>query len=290
MSILVIGSSGFVGRNLCLALKEAGNSVIRVVSDKKQADQKNNIFSVADILETASSIISDIDVVINLASKRSTSYLQISDAEVRFATYTSVKKIITKVSSPGTLVINTSTYIQNHLGIPGKTVDTYSTAKQELSSFLQEFSHDRGVSILDLFLFTLYGEGDNPNHLVPILMSAAKKQTKINLSPGNQLIGLTHISDIVQNYLSCLKIEASLGYKQYYLWDTELITVKTLVKIIEEVSEVEIPTVWGSRSYSGHEMLTKWPNFMERLPNFKIDVELRSGLLQLWNNTSHKNT
>ena len=290
MSILVIGSNGFVGRNLCFALKSAGFSVIRVVSDKKQSDPKNNIFSVGDVLETATTIKSDIDVVINLASKRSTSYAQISDEEVRFATYSSVKEIISKVSRPGTLVMNTSTYIQNHLGIPGKTVDTYSAAKQELSTFLQEFSHDRDVSVLDLFLFTLYGEGDNPNHLVPILMSAAKKQTKINLSPGNQLIGLTHISDVVQNYLSCLKIEASLGYKQYYLWDTELITVKTLVKIIEEVSEVEIPTVWGSRSYSGHEMLTKWPNFMERLPNFKIDVELRSGLLQLWNNTSHKNT
>jgi hypothetical protein len=76
----------------------------------------------------------EFDVIINVAMKRSSRTLYISDEVLSDLNFSIPLEIIRRTSSESTLVINTSTYIQNFEGAKGKTVETYGACKQLLKN------------------------------------------------------------------------------------------------------------------------------------------------------------
>ena len=192
------------------------------------------------------------------------------------------KDFIIRASGPGTLVVNASTYIQNFNGGDGYTVDSYGAAKQELTRFLMEESEVRGIKALDLYLFTIYGIGDRSSHLVPSLISAAKKGESISLSPGHQLMNLIHVSDVVRNFTNALSTTGEFSYRRHFVWGEEYFTVRSLVKSIEFIAQVSIDCLWGERPYAGHEMFEPWTIPMTQIPSFNVQVSLDQGLRELW--------
>jgi nucleoside-diphosphate-sugar epimerase len=180
------------------------------------------------------------------------------------------------------LILNTSTYIQNFMGIEGHTVDTYGAAKQMLTQFLMEKSKVYGFRSLDLFLLTIYGIGDRPNHLVPSLISAARAKEGISLSEGNQLMNLMHINDIVNNFTNAIHTTNEFSYRRHFVWQEDYITVRALVGYIESVAKIKIDCLWGKRPYAGHEMFEPWNIPMTQIPQFESRVNLHQGLSELW--------
>jgi nucleoside-diphosphate-sugar epimerase len=145
-----------------------------------------------------------------------------------------------------------------------------------------EESEIRGFKTLDLFLFTIYGPGDRPNHLVPSLLSAAKSGDEIRLSPGHQLINLIHVNDVVRNFIKVLSIQENFSYRRHFVWQEEYFSVRSLVSSMESVIGSRINCLWGERPYAGHEMFEPWSIPMSQLPSFDSQISLNMGLKQLW--------
>ena len=175
-----------------------------------------------------------------------------------------------------------STYIQNYAGESGRTVDSYGAAKEKLSEFLESHSKVKEFKVRDLYFFTLYGIGDRPNHLVPLLLNAARSGDKIELSPGHQLMNLLYVEDAVQNILNCISLESEPRYSKNYVWAESYFTVKQLVSIIESTIGKKINCDWGSREYAGHEMMSPWPIPMQQLTNFAAPTALADGISKIW--------
>ena len=284
MRIGILGASGFLGGALSKFLAHGGHDVVGFVFKPSLALQEGiSYLSVADLISRNAPEELNFDAIINVAARRSTRTTPLSDEEVRRYTYEIPRDVIESTASVKTLVINASTYIQNFEGESGRTVDSYGAAKEELTSFLQSNSELKSFRTLDLFLFTIFGPGDRPAHLVPSLLQAAKTGGARSLSPGHQLMNLIYVDDVVRNISNALTFTSSDRYKKHYLWSDDYFSVRELVATIEKTIQLPINCEWGGRDYAGHEMHKVWPIPMSQLPNFEERISLVEGIRTLWN-------
>jgi nucleoside-diphosphate-sugar epimerase len=283
MKIAVLGALGFLGRNLSRSLGLQGHEVTGFALHTPVVQPTGFLcLPISSLGDKKSSDSDRFDVVINLAARRSTKSNPLTDSMVREFTFDIPREFILRASGSGTLILNASTYIQNFRGQDGQTVDSYGAAKQQLSQFLAEESEALGFRTLDLYLFTIYGPGDRQSHLVPSLISAAKKSEGISLSFGHQLMNLIYVDDVVRNFSIALSTVDKFSYRRHFMWTEEYISVRNLVKSIESVGKTKIDCLWGERPYAGHEMFEPWRIPMTQIPNFQTRVSLAQGLKELW--------
>jgi nucleoside-diphosphate-sugar epimerase len=283
MKIAIIGALGFVGKHLAQTFAEQGHEVVGVGTHNQSIlDRRYVCHDASTFYADSKKHKNTFDVVVNLAARRSSKLVPLSNETVFEYTFEIPKALIMFAAKQNALVLNVSTYIQNFMGINGETVDSYGAAKQEMSRFLSEYSRLHPINTVDLYLFTIYGQGDRPSHLVPSLVSAAVTGDPIKLSEGFQLINLLNIEDLTMNISSILNWSNFDNYRRFYMWDDNYLTVRDLVKTLERITQKKILCEWGARDYAGHEMFDPWPIPMERFPQFKIDVTLESGLTKLW--------
>jgi len=287
MKFAILGARGFVGRNLGQILVSQGHEVTGyVLNPEHGAGVGFQCKSVYELLNSRIGIEPAYDVTINLAARRATRVQPFTESEVNNFTFEIPKEFILRTASPETLVLNSSTYIQNFGGATGHTVDSYGASKEKLSRFLEEESSRYKFRSKDLFFFTLYGAGDRPNHLIPLLLNAAITGKQISLSPGNQLMNLLYIDDAIQNILKCINQVGFAGYQKNYVWSGEYFSVRELVERIKSSIGREIDCSWGEREYVGHEMMEPWAIPMEQLPGFSAPTLLEDGINRIWKSFS----
>lgn len=283
MRIAILGARGFLGQNLARLLITQGHDVVGyVLNPSLEMDMAFECQSVSELLSRPITGKSTYDVTINLAARRSTRNQKFTNDEVNEFTFEIPKEFIMRTASSQTIVLNASTYIQNFAGEVGRTVDSYGAAKEKLSQFLEHQSNVSGFRTRDLFFFTLYGIGDRPSHLVPLLLDAAKTGIPIALSPGEQLMNLLYVDDAAQNIFNCISLTSGLPYIKNHVWAENYLPVKQLVSIIESTIGEKINCDWGAREYVGHEMMSPWPIPMQKLTNFVAPTALTKGILTIW--------
>jgi nucleoside-diphosphate-sugar epimerase len=283
MRIAILGARGFLGRNLGKFLLAKNHNVVGyVLHDNPENKSDFECRSIVDLLENEAPLESPFDVVINLAARRSTRVQPFTENQVNWFTFEIPKKFVLKTSGPQTLVLNSSTYIQNYGGQTGYSVDSYGAAKEKLSRFLETHSNLDEFKTKDLFFFTLYGDGDRASHLLPSLLNAAMTRNQILLSPGNQLMNLLYIDDAVQNIYSAMIHQINECYQKNYVWRDEYFSVRELVEKIQLVTGREINCSWGGRDYVGHEMMEPWDIPMGQLPDFADPTSLEEGISRIW--------
>lgn len=278
MKVLVIGGSGFLGQKLINRLSGQEIDLYAAVRSTLTVNSQGcNYISVDEL--TSGSLLGSLyfDVVINVAMKRSSRSFPISDDVLRQLNYEIPIEIVRNYSNENTLVINTSTYIQNYNGIKGKTVEGYGANKELLSRALNEDADSGKYRALDFYLFTLYGPDDHETHLVPLLLSAISDQTSVSLSEGNQLMNLLYVDDALASIIGAINIH-TVGYSAYHLWEPEYFSVRDLVLSIEQFIGAHLNVNWGVVPYRGHEMFKPWDVPIKKYPNFFASTSLADGI------------
>ena len=278
MKILVLGGSGFLGKKLIDNLSQQPIELFAAVRNIPSISNQNCTYVLVDDLGKDSSVVPLVfDVIINVAMKRSSRHLPVSDEVIRELNYEIPLRIISSYSNQSTLVINTSTYIQNYRGVKGQTVETYGATKELLSTSLKSDASTGLYRVLDLYLFTLYGPGDRDTHLVPLLLSAIRNRTVVSLSAGNQLMNLLYAQDAVDSIIGAIT-NSNKGYSAYHLWEPVYFTVRDLVQTIEQALDTKLKVEWGAVPYSGHEMFEPWATPFPFYPPLVPKVRLEEGL------------
>ena len=287
MKIAILGARGFIGGNLGRQLVSHGHEVTGyVLNPELGAGIGFECKSVYELLRSRIGTECGYDITINLAARRATRAQPFTESQVNDFTYEIPREFILRTAGSNTLVLNSSTYIQNFGGATGHTVDSYGASKERLSRFLEDQSSHHKFRTIDLFFFTLYGAGDRPNHLVPLLLDAAATGKQISLSPGNQLMNLLYVDDAIQNILKSIDQVGFSDYQKNYVWSGEYFSVHELVERIQSSIGREIDCAWGERDYVGHEMMEAWTIPMEQLPGFTAPTPLEVGIRKTWKSIS----
>jgi nucleoside-diphosphate-sugar epimerase len=183
MKVLLLGSSGFMGKALGLKL-ESNHELVKV-------DRKTD-------LETLFKSDQTYDFIINCAS--SSPYADLHQS--RESNFLYPKHFFANVPTRNWVQVESYFQIQIPLG----RVDPYSIEKQRFSEFLDiEAGNQNSPQIHHLYMPHIFGEGDRPERLISAAVSSFRSGEDFQTSTGSQFLPLLHISDAVDGIIRFMK-------------------------------------------------------------------------------------
>jgi nucleoside-diphosphate-sugar epimerase len=153
-------------------------------------------------------------------------------------------------------IVNAGTSWQHFETSVYRPVNLYAATKQAFEDVLAYYHDARKISAMNLKLFDTWGSGDTRRKLINILLDAARSGQRIDMSPGEQIVDLTHIDDVVDAFLQAGDMLLSLEepVKKSFFVSGERHTLKSLVKVLGRALDRPIEANFGGRPYRAREV------------------------------------
>jgi nucleoside-diphosphate-sugar epimerase len=180
-------------------------------------------------------------------------------------------------------IVNTSTTWQHYEGREYSPVSLYAATKQAFEDILQFYCEARGLRALTLELPDTYGPGDKRLKLFSLLERAARSGETLQMSPGEQLLDLLHVDDVVHGYE--LAADGLLtghlpSLSWYRLSSGSPVRLKDVVEVYRQATGRIVNVAWGGRPYRMREVLEP-ASPVPLLPEWQPCISLKDGLAAL---------
>jgi nucleoside-diphosphate-sugar epimerase len=287
-SALVTGATGFIGSHLVNRLLDEGVSVTVITRPNREIDDKLVSRGVGvledtgsvEVLTTAVTAVSP-DVVFHLATNfigvhKPTDVNALVESNIAFGT---------RLAEACALVddvkfVNVGTVWQHHDARPYGPTSLYSATKQAFQDIVQFYAEVHGLNVVNLELADTYGPNDPRKKLVQLLMETAANNGKLEMSPGEQLINLVHVSDVLDALLIAPGL-ASTEAPSFSVPSNQPLNLKHLVDLVGTVAGKPVDVVFGAKDYRPREMMKSW-QYAPVLPGWSANTSLTDGLTHLW--------
>jgi len=289
---LITGAAGFVGSHLVRRLAAEGwrvHIVVRPGSDLTILDDTRHLFAVHRHDGTTAGMLSIVEeirpmVVFHLASLF-LAHHQHKDIEPLIVSNVlfSTQLVEAMTSSNVYNLINTGTSWQHYENKDYNPVCLYAATKQAFESILQFYIETTALKTITLKLFDTYGPRDPRSKLFSLLRDAAHKQITLAMSPGEQLIDIVYIDDVITAYM--IAAERLINNKvnqmeSYALRSGEPLKLRDLVEIYGRVTGKSLRVEWGRRPYREREVMVPW-NAGLLLPGWRAEVKPEDGIREM---------
>jgi nucleoside-diphosphate-sugar epimerase len=288
MSILMTGATSFLGRHLLVEFNRRGDRVhalartpsalasLGVDPDKVVGHLFDGTYrSVAAAFEQARP-----SFVVHLASHflaehTSEDIASLIDGNVKFGCFVAEAASVNGCSS----FINSNTYWQHYGAQDYCPANLYAATKRAFADMLRYYSEVRGIAIVDLVLYDIYGPGDGRNKLLPNLIDCLNSGSSLRLSPGYQRLDMVYVDDVVSAVVCAMELSATTNprFQSYVVSSGHHITVRALVRRLEIVSGRRLEAQFGALPYRGRQIMVPWSRGA-RLPGWRPKVPIDDGL------------
>jgi nucleoside-diphosphate-sugar epimerase len=284
---LITGAAGFIGGVLARRLLAAGWEVQVILRRGSRLDPAGVIAHEHDgtpegmvaILETARP-----EVVFHLASLFLTEHQPGDIPALVGSNILFPLQLVEAMAVTGARnLVNTGTSWQ-HFGTDGyRPVNLYAATKQAFEDLLPYYHEARGLSCTTLKLFDTYGAADPRRKLVRILLEAARSGAPLDLSPGEQVLDLTHVEDVAQAFLDAgARLLAGPPVLDTFLVSGDRLTVRALADRIQTALGRPIQGRWGLRPYRPREVMLPQDPAGRLLPGWAPVRDLGEGLREAY--------
>lgn len=191
-------------------------------------------------------------------------------------------------------LVNTGTSWQHYQTNDYRPVNLYAATKQAFEDILVYYHDAHDLSVVTLKLFDTYGPGDRRSKLIDILVQAAMSGEPLNMSPGEQIVDLTHVEDVAMAFLTAAGLlgESSEPLYESFFVCGERYSIRELVKVVERATGRVVDVSFGGRVYRSREVMVPAPAGDE-LPGWhraeSIDGYL-AGAQARWEGRAHDGT
>ena len=285
---MVTGATGFIGSNLLRRLPRAGwevHAVVRANSDVTALgeaagevhlhEHDGTMAGMLDLMGRAKP-----DVVFHLASlflaqHRTEDVDGLVNSNVLFGT-----QLAEAMSRSGVRhLINTGTSWQHFLDSGYNPVNLYAACKQAFEDVLAYYVEAEELNVTTLALFDTYGPGDMRKKLIPMLWQAALSGQTLTMSPGEQLVDLVYISDVVDAFLlAAERVRAQPpGHYRYGISSGRPMRLLDVVSSFRSATGESLDVVFGGRPYRKREVMVPWADY-ETLPGWRAQVPFDVGI------------
>ena len=279
--VLVSGATGFIGSEVTKRLIEL-NTQVSVITRKKPTT--NNIYWISALDSDAfpSQEIAEFnpEVIIHLATRFQPSHLpsdikELIGSNIEFGT-----NLLESAKKAGAVFVNINSSWQHFESQQYSPVSLYAATKQAFRDIAQYYG-ETGLDLRNLTLYDTYGPTDNRNKLTRQLLKSASSNVRIDMGPGDQLINLLFVSDVVAAILRIAALPTAPIIQNYVVRAKNSISIRELVTEIEKVTKKELKITWGARPARPREMTSDWV-FGALLPGWQQHVELSEGMSICW--------
>ena len=180
-------------------------------------------------------------------------------------------------------LINTGTFWQHFQNDDYNPVCLYAATKQAYEMILKYYLETTALKVITLKLYDTYGPNDPRKKLFALLETAAKEQQLLKMSPGEQLIDIVYIDDVVQAFILAaqrLQKQNKTNHEIYAVSSGNPISLKKLVAIYENVSGNKLDIQWGGRPYREREVMKPWDKG-KWLPGWRPKYNLEQGIARI---------
>lgn len=178
-------------------------------------------------------------------------------------------------------LINTGTSWQHFNNAAYNPVNLYAATKQAFESLLAFYVEAHGFKAITLKLFDTYGPGDNRPKLFSLLRKAARTGEILRMSPGEQLLDLVYIDDVLDAFLIAMECLSEVKNSETYaVSSNERISLRGLIKVYSETIGFKIPVEWGGQPYRLREVLDPWTGH-KSISGWQPKVALREGIMRM---------
>lgn len=275
----IIGSSGFLGSNLCFKLAHKNIKFIEFPSYKK--NKKNWISKILNEIKKHKP-----DLIVNCASEQlldsdETSIKKLINANI-FTQSVIIRKAIQNKNFKGYITFG-SKWEFDYLGRVSP-LNFYSASKASMDVILNFFSKEFDLPIVSLKLFDTFGVNDKRNKVLNYIKKKYTKNQLINLTPGNQYLDLVNINDvcnlvfIVSNEILKKKIK---GFKIFTATSKKPIKLKNLIKKLNKILDKKLKVKFGKRNYRKNEQFFNIKKNLNH-PKWKIRNKIEKDLKQFF--------
>lgn len=285
MTILLTGSTGFLGSYLLKAFVNNGDKVIaikRSTSNIYRIEEYLNQIVLYDIDKTELSDIFEnhkIDIVINTVTnygRKDTKISSIVDTNLIF----SLKLLEESVNNNVKAFINTDTLLE-------RNINAYALSKAQLVDWMQ-FLSTHNSKMINVRIEHMYGTLDDENKFIYWLINQLKHNVEnIDLTSGVQKRDFIYIDDIVSAYETIIQnIDRFSNYEEFELGSGNSVEVKEFVKqIVKELNVKQTITTklnFGAVVYRANENMKMEAN-ITKLQNlgWKPKVSIEDGIKKI---------
>lgn len=273
MNILITGATGFVGKHLIASLKNRHKlfMLVRPGSDYSSIDAEG-VFIFDDHIPALVEFLcqKEIDGMIHLASLYIAEHksgqikdLVLSNIYLGTALLEACKEAKVK------WFLNTGTIWQNYNVPDGSDeynpVNLYAASKQAFMTMAQYYVETSGIRFCTLKLCDTYGPDDTRRKIFALFEQIAKTGETLDMSPGEQLLDIIHIDDVVAGFehlIDMLDDTACNLLPEYVLSSGKQISLKELAALYEQKFRVKLNIRWGGRPYREREVMKPYKGNM----------------------------
>jgi nucleoside-diphosphate-sugar epimerase len=286
MTILITGSNGFIGKNLCKELYNSGANIIALLHKNNDLDIPVEKIYYDGTFQSLSEPLNNrkVDIVVHLATcflpnHKETQIADLIDANIKFGTHLLELSKQKEVSA----FINTTTYAQyyNHQGYNPQNL--YAATKQAFEVVMKYYEETSQTKFVTLELTDTYGPGDARPKFINLILDAITKKIVFNMSLGEQEICYLYIDDAVSAFKTCIEhlqngiiVESS----KYSVFSDEVYKLKDLVVEVCDILNEKLETNPGFYPYRLREIMTYQPTYT-RLPGWKCENTIKDGLIKM---------
>jgi nucleoside-diphosphate-sugar epimerase len=294
LTVLITGGTGFIGSNLAKAyLKQNAEvhlivreeSSLTPISDLKEALHFHKYDGQFQSLDSVFQKVKP-NFVFHLASLYITEHqpndiVNLIQSNITFGTHLAEAMVKNGVTN----LVNTGTSWQHFANDPYNPVNLYAATKEAYEKILTYYAEAHGLQYTTLKLFDTYGPNDHRKKLFYLLKSLENSQQALDMSPGEQLIDLVHIDDVLRAFMIAANglQKGEVQHNSYAISSGNPIKLKELVNLYTEMTKKGLSINWGGRPYRNREVMNTW-NKGEKLPGWEPVISLKDGIMSIINN------
>nr|MBE6191743.1 NAD(P)-dependent oxidoreductase [Rikenellaceae bacterium] len=266
MNILITGATGFVGRHLMADLKRRANLFILARPGSNYASVEadgvfifeDNIPDLADYLRR-----NHMDGVIHLASLYVAAHTSEQIKELVLSNIYLGTALLEACKDAGVKwFLNTGTIWQNYHAQDRSDaynpVNLYAASKQAFMTMARYYEETGSIRFCTLKLCDTYGPDDTRRKIFALFEQIAKTGEALDMSPGEQLLDMIHIDDVVAGFerlVDMLDNPACKLLPEYVLSSGKQRSLKELAALYEQKHQVKLNIRWGGRAYREREVM-----------------------------------
>jgi len=288
---LITGGTGFLGINLINSLVEKGwdlsvvtraNSNLKLLSrniSNVQILQHDGSFESMQLIIDKSSPEIVFHLATHFLSEHSSKDIdELIESNIRFG----CQLLEALTSNQSKNIINTGTSWQHFGNSDYSPVNLYSSTKKAFEDILQYYHEARSFNVINFKLFDTYGPNDPRNKLFALLRNAYLEDKTILMSPGEQLIDLLYIEDVISGIIHSVDFfkEEKSFFSEFALSSGNTISLRQVVETYSKIFGKEIKVKWGGREYKKREIMRPWSKG-NKLPGWNPEFDLTTGIKKM---------
>lgn len=293
MKLLISGATGFIGKNIVEKLLQENNTVYAIVrpsTNKESLNKKVTSYVFNDNVDDLITFLEKekFDGIVHLASlflgnHKSEDTQELVQSNVLFSTC--LLEAATKSNVPW--FINTGTYTQHYKNKKYSPVNLYSATKQAFEAIAQYYIETAKTIFVTIKLFDTYGPGDTRPKVITLWSNVLKTKSTLEMSPGEQIIDINYIDDVVNGYLKMITLLSKKDSrknhgKTFVISSSKRVTLKKLASIFEKATKQKLTINWGGKPYRAREVMVPW-NKGEKIPGWSPRTSIEEGIKKTLN-------